>query len=137
MKSIHFNIVRDEDGRRVPIQLREIPHGRMPPEFDQFRGQNGVYVIVDRRTRTPVYVGESHANRLIHTATRHIQSWTLGPTWPREDVRFGFILCSDGTSAYNLQNLIIAELIAEGVELANNHDDRPEYDPYESDEAPF
>lgn len=137
MSTITFDIVRDEDGRIVRIPLRSIPHGRMPPEFDQFRGQNGVYVIVDRKTKIPIYVGESHSNRLIHTATRHIQSWNLGPTWSREDVLYAFILCSDPASAYNLQNLIIAELIERGIELENNIEDRPEYIEYESDDTPF
>ncbi len=137
MSHISFDIVRDQDGRHLRIPLQSIPHGRMPPDFDQYRRQNGVYVIVDRRNKIPVYVGESHADRLIHTATRHIQNWNLGPTWDRKKVMFGFILCSDGASAYNLQNLIIAELVDQGVDLENNLEARPEYVDYESDDTPF
>ena len=134
---IIFDLIRDQYGRKLPIPLREIPHGRMPPVFAQFRRQNGVYIIVDRYRDVPVYVGESHAERLIHTATRHIQKWNLGPTWDREDVLFGFILCADPESAYNLQNLIIAEFILNGIELENNTDDRPLEIEYGPDDPPF
>ena len=134
---ISFDLIRDERGWELLIPLRSIPHGRMPPEFDQFRRQNGVYIIVDAYRDVPVYVGESHANRLIHTATRHIQSWDLGPTWDREDVLFAFILSSDPDSAYTLQNLIIAEFILNGVALEHNTDDRPEDIYYGPDDTPF
>lgn len=136
-KVIIFDLILDTNGTRLPIPLRSIPHGRMPPEFDQFRRQHGVYIIVDAETDTPLYVGESHTGRLIHTATRHIQSWNLGPTWDRDDVLYGFILCSDPASAYSLQNLIIAEFILNGVELENNNEDRPEEIEYDPDEPPF
>ena len=136
-KVIIFDLIRDTDGKRLPIPLRYIPHGRMPPYYDQFRRQNGVYIIVDAEDDLPVYVGESHTERLIHTATRHIQSWNLGPTWDRDEVLYGFILCSDGESAYSLQNLIIAEFILNDVELENNTEDRPEEYEYDPDEPPF
>ena len=136
-KVIVFDLIRDERGRKLPIPLRRIPHGRMPPDFDVFRRQNGVYIIVDAYSDVPVYVGESHANRLIHTATRHIQRWDLGPTWDRDDVLFGFILCSDPDSAYSLQNLIIAEFVLNGVQLENNTEDRPLEIEYGPDDTPF
>ena len=46
-------------------------------------------------------------------------------------------LCSDPESAYNLQNLIIAEFILNGHELANNTDDRPEEADFDPDATPF
>ena len=134
---IIFDLIVDDHGRRLPIPLRDIPHGRLPPEFEQFRRQNGVYIIVDAYQDVPLYVGESHSQRLIHTATRHVQSWALGPSWNREDVQFGLILCADGASAYNLQNLIIAELILNGVTLLNNTENRPVEIEYDADEPPF
>ena len=136
-KVIFFDLIRDEAGDRLPVPLRSIPHGRMPRDFDQFRRQNGVYIIIDADTDTPLYVGESHTDRLIHTATRHIQTWNLGPTWNREEVLYGFILCSDPASAYSLQNLIIAEFILNGVELEYNNTDRPEEIQYDPDDPPF
>ena len=136
-KVIIFDLIRDDEGRRLPIPLREIPHGRLSPEFEPFRRQNGIYIIVDAYRDMPLYVGESHTQRLIHTATRHVQSWNLGPTWEREDVRFAFILCADSDSAYNLQNLIIAEFILNGIELANNTEDRPLEIEYGPDDTPF
>ena len=134
---IMFDLIRDEHGHRLPIPLRCIPHGRLPPEFEQFRRQNGVYIIVDTDADVPIYVGESHTNRLIHTATRHIQTWNRGPSWGREGVHFGFILCADGGSAYALQNLIIAEFILNGFDLEENNTDRPLEFNYDPDDPPF
>jgi hypothetical protein len=37
------------------------------------KGKSGVYVI--RQGGEPVYVGESHSDRLYETMTRHFQSW--------------------------------------------------------------
>ena len=136
-KIILFDLIRDADGRRLPIPFRRIPHDRMPPEFDQFRRQHGVYIIFDTEMDAPVYVGESHSHRPIHTATRHVQSWNLGPSWNRDEVLFAFIVCSDPLSAMNLQNLIIAEFILNGHELANNTDDRPEEADFDPDAPPF
>lgn len=136
-KFISFDLLRDQDGDELLIPLRRIPHGRMPPEFDQFRRRSGVYIIMDAEIDTPLYVGESHADRLIHTATRHIQSWNLGPTWNRDEVLFAFIPCNGFHSAYNLQNLIMAEFIINGYELADNNDDRPMEFEYDPDEPPF
>ena len=137
-KVLTFDLIRDDKGERLPIVLRQFPPDRMPPVFDQYRRQNGVYVIVDAETDTPLYVGESHTERLIHTATRHIQKWNLGPSWNRDDALFGFIVCTDPASAYSLQNLVIAEFILNGVELLNNTQDRPmmEMD-YDEDATPF
>ena len=136
-KVISFDLILDEDGSKLPIPLRSIPHGRMPPEFDQFRRRHGVYIIVDTYRDIPVYVGESHTGRLIHTATRHIQSWNLGPAWNRDDVLFALIPCNDEHSAYNLQNLIIAEFIMSGIELEYNNEDRPLEIEYDTDDPPF
>lgn len=134
---IIFDLIRDDNGRKLPIPLRSIPYGRIPPEFEPFRRQNGVYIIVDAYRDVPVYVGESHSGRLIHTATRHIQRGSLGPSWDRDDVLFAFILCADGGSAYSLQNLIIAEFILAGIELADNDEDRPMEIEYDPDDPPF
>ena len=136
-KVIMFDLLRDEDGDMMPIPLRSIPHDRMPPEFDQFRRQHGVYIIIDPDDDSPLYVGESHTGRLIHTATRHIQTWNLGPSWNREEVLFAFIICKDPGSAFNLQNLIMAEFILNGHELPDNTKHRPlEFD-YVEDDTPF
>lgn len=44
-----------------------------PRWLRRLKGKSGVYVI--RQDGTPVYVGESHANRLPETLTRHFQVW--------------------------------------------------------------
>lgn len=134
---IVFDLIVDDRGRQLPIPLRDIPHGRLPSEFEQYRRQYGVYIIVDAHQDVPLYVGESHSQRLIHTATRHVQSWDLGPSWNRDEVQFGFIVCADGDSAFNLQNLIIAEFILNGVTLLNNTEDRPVEIEYDPDDPPF
>jgi hypothetical protein len=48
------------------------------------RGQSGVYLIRDGRTREIVYIGESHTHRLFETMTRHLYVWNgrgSGPTY--------------------------------------------------------
>ena len=53
------------------------PVGRMgepyPAWVRALKGKSGVYVI--RQKGEPVYVGESHSDRLYETMTRHFQSW--------------------------------------------------------------
>ncbi len=53
------------------------PVGRMgepyPDWVRRLKGKSGVYVI--RQGGEPVYVGESHSDRLYETMTRHFQSW--------------------------------------------------------------
>jgi hypothetical protein len=47
------------------------------------RGTSGVYVIRDRATREPLYVGVSAADKLYETMTRHLQRWTRWKGWWR------------------------------------------------------
>jgi hypothetical protein len=53
------------------------PVGRQGEPYPRWlrslKGKSGVYVI--RQDGAPVYVGESHANRLPETLTRHLQLW--------------------------------------------------------------
>ncbi len=42
-------------------------------------GSSGVYVIFDRSTGSPLYVGESHTGRLYDTITRHFRRWKIDP----------------------------------------------------------
>lgn len=44
----------------------------------KLRRQSGVYVIRTRRSKTVLYVGESHTGRLYDTITRHFQDWSSG-----------------------------------------------------------
>jgi hypothetical protein len=59
--------------------------GSYPDWVRALRQHSGVYVIAEQpRDRGPaeiVYVGESHANRLYQTLTRHLQQWKRRKTW--------------------------------------------------------
>jgi hypothetical protein len=59
--------------------------GDYPAWIRELRGHSGAYVIVemsrDRGVATVVYVGESHANRLYQTLTRHWQQWRRRKKW--------------------------------------------------------
>ena len=51
---------------------------RYPDWVRALHGKSGVYLIRERQsdgTSPVVYIGESHANRLYQTLTRHFQTW--------------------------------------------------------------
>jgi hypothetical protein len=48
--------------------------GELYPDWvRRLKGKSGIYVI--RQNGVPVYVGESHSDRLYETMTRHFQAW--------------------------------------------------------------
>lgn len=57
---------------------------RYPSWVRALRGVSGVYVIRDRASGEPLYVGESHAGKLYDTLTRHLQRWTRWKSYWRE-----------------------------------------------------
>jgi hypothetical protein len=65
--------------RNASLSYRPIgDSGRYPDWIRALRGKSGVYIIRERQrdgTNPIVYVGESHANRLYQTLTRHFQTW--------------------------------------------------------------
>jgi len=65
--------------RNASLSYRPIgDSGRYPDWLRALRGKSGVYIIRERQrdgTNPIVYVGESHANRLYQTLTRHFQTW--------------------------------------------------------------
>jgi len=51
---------------------------RYPDWLRALRGKSGVYIIREQQrdgSNPVVYIGESHADRLYHTLTRHFQTW--------------------------------------------------------------
>ena len=74
----------------VAISFWEAIFGADWPDFVRdLRGKSGVYIIRDRETKRPLYVGESHTGRLKKTLLRHFQAWsgkTAGPTFSRNAV---------------------------------------------------
>lgn len=58
-----------------------IGHGRgYHPFLRTLANQSGVYVIfANNDNGKPLYVGESHTNRLYDTITRHFRSWRIDP----------------------------------------------------------
>lgn len=50
--------------------------GRWSTDVQALAGQNGVYLIGDRRDGNLLYIGESHTGRLYGTITRHYQQWS-------------------------------------------------------------
>lgn len=72
---------------RSPVDARN-PE-RYAPWVRELRDRSGVYIIRDAHHREPLYVGESHTNRLYTTLTRHFQRWdgyTAGTTYDRDGV---------------------------------------------------
>lgn len=69
-----------------PLRYRELTPDRFPDWLRALRNQSGVYVIRDRQTARVLYVGESHANQLYDTLTRHFQRWR-DPRRPRATYR--------------------------------------------------
>lgn len=70
------------DGRMRNASLSYRPIGRngerYPDWLRALRGKSGVYIIRERQrdgSSPVVYVGESHADRLYQTLTRHFQTW--------------------------------------------------------------
>jgi hypothetical protein len=65
--------------RNASLSYRPIgTSGRYPDWVRALRGRSGVYLIRERQrdgTNPVVYIGESHANRLYQTLTRHFQTW--------------------------------------------------------------
>ena len=55
-----------------PVGARFEPY---PQWVRDLRGRSGVYVIRDRNSGEILYVGESSADRLHETMTRHLQGW--------------------------------------------------------------
>lgn len=76
----------------LPPELRFRPLGggrRYPPWLRALRGRSGIYVLRERRTLAPLFVGYSRSGRLYQTLTRHLQSWagdTAGPVYRRDVV---------------------------------------------------
>src|SRR5215470_5057935 len=65
--------------RNASLSYRPIgASGRYPAWVRALRGQSGVYLIRERQrdgSNPVVYIGESHADRLYQTLTRHFQTW--------------------------------------------------------------
>jgi len=65
--------------RNASLSYRPIgASGRYPDWVRALRGKSGVYLIRERQrdgTNPVVYIGESHADRLYQTLTRHFQTW--------------------------------------------------------------
>ena len=65
--------------RNASLSYRPIgASGRYPDWVRALRGKSGVYFIRERQrdgTNPVVYIGESHADRLYQTLTRHFQTW--------------------------------------------------------------
>ena len=65
--------------RNASLSYRPIgASGRYPDWVRALRGKSGVYIIRERQrdgSSPVVYVGESHADRLYQTLTRHFQTW--------------------------------------------------------------
>jgi hypothetical protein len=71
---------RDRTLRNASLSYRPLGRTgeRYPAWLRALRGKSGVYIIRERQrdgTNPIVYVGESHANRLYQTLTRHFQTW--------------------------------------------------------------
>jgi hypothetical protein len=70
---------RDPAIRNASLSYRPIgASGRYPDWVRALRGKSGVYLIRERQrdgSNPVVYVGESHADRLYQTLTRHFQTW--------------------------------------------------------------
>ena len=69
----------DRGLRNASLSYRPIgASGRYPDWVRALRGKSGVYLIRERQrdgSNPVVYIGESHANRLYQTLTRHFQTW--------------------------------------------------------------
>src|ERR1044071_169672 len=65
--------------RNASLSYRPIgATGRYPDWVRALRGKSGVYLIRERQrdgSNPVVYIGESHADRLYQTLTRHFQTW--------------------------------------------------------------
>jgi hypothetical protein len=65
--------------RNASLSYRPIgASGRYPDWVRALRGKSGVYLIRERQrdgSNPVVYIGESHADRLYQTLTRHFQIW--------------------------------------------------------------
>jgi hypothetical protein len=65
--------------RNASLTYRPIgADGRYPAWVRALRGKSGVYLIRERQrdgSHPVVYIGESHADRLYQTLTRHFQTW--------------------------------------------------------------
>ena len=71
---------RDVRLRNASLSYRPIGRNgeRYPDWIRALRGKSGVYLIRERQpdgTKPVVYIGESHADRLYQTLTRHFQTW--------------------------------------------------------------
>jgi hypothetical protein len=70
---------RDLRIRNASLSYRPIgASGRYPDWVRSLRGKSGVYLIREHQrdgSNPVVYIGESHANRLYQTLTRHFQTW--------------------------------------------------------------
>src|ERR1041384_4698499 len=70
---------RDPAIRNASLSYRPMgASGRYPDWVRALRGKSGVYLIRERQrdgSNPVVYVGESHADRLYQTLTRHFQTW--------------------------------------------------------------
>jgi hypothetical protein len=61
-----------------------------PPWVRELKGQSGVYLIRDAKTRELLYVGMSSTGNLYETLTRHLQQWrrwTKRGFWPGQFAR--------------------------------------------------
>ncbi len=72
--------VRDAEARNAALKYRPVGSTGEPyPDWVRaLDGKSGVYIIreiQDDGTHETVYVGESHADRLYQTLTRHFQTW--------------------------------------------------------------
>jgi hypothetical protein len=83
-----------------------------PAWIRALKGKSGAYSIRDRRTRTVLYVGESHTGRLYQTLTRHLQQWNgfgSGPSYGRAGVQVA-VRVLDRQHAEHEQFTLIARL---------------------------
>jgi len=96
------------------------------------QGVSGVYVIRDADTHEPLYVGESHTDRLYDTITRHFREWRgwqAGLTYDREDVEIA-VKVTSAAAAPDEQYATINRLQPRDNTLGF-------YDPADDEDIPF
>jgi excinuclease UvrABC nuclease subunit len=101
--------------------------GRYPEWVRELEAKSGAYVIRAKGGGEVLYVGESHANRLRTTITRHFQGWKRqksfwagffsfgqqhdpGTTYQRGDVEVAVVIVRDKKRAPTVQYALIRKL---------------------------
>jgi hypothetical protein len=116
-----------------------VPGGPYPEWVRALRGKSGAYVIRERSARGEaqiVYVGQSQADRLYETLTRHFQGWSRhkrywrgqfsandpGTTYPRADVEVA-VRVTDASHALEEEARLIRRLQPRDNVLGQPDDD--------------